>query len=81
MEWAPWILVPYRTKLDEAIFSQIGDKRLITLCLVGKEVINFASGTVVCDDVKALVIHVKDQVLTLIIFQHDEEIASNRRPP
>jgi hypothetical protein len=37
----------------------------ITFGFVSKEVVNLADGTVVCNDGEALIIHVKDQVLTL----------------
>jgi hypothetical protein len=60
-------------------FFQIGEK--ITFRLVGKEIIDFTDSSVVCDNIEALVIHVKDQILTLLSFQNDEETASKRRSP
>lgn len=39
----------------------------VTFCLIGEEIIYFASGTVVGDNVETLVVHVEDQILTLLI--------------
>jgi hypothetical protein len=36
-----------------------------TLCLVGEESVDLASGTVVGDDIEALVIHIQDKILAL----------------
>lgn len=50
-------------------FSRI--EAVITFGLVRKEVINFASGTVVCNNIEAFIVHVKDQILTLYSPQHE----------
>lgn len=49
-----------RIRQDVQIYTET-----LTLSFVGQKVVNFAGGTVVCDDSEALVVHVENQVLTL----------------
>ena len=36
-----------------------------TLCLVCKEIVDFAGCAVICDDVETFVVHVQNQILAL----------------
>lgn len=40
-------------------------KDRLTLSLVSQEIVNFAGGSVIRNDVETLVVHVQNQVLTL----------------
>ena len=42
------------------------DDAMVTFCLIGKEVVNFGGCTIVGDDNEAFIVHVEDQILTLL---------------